>query len=124
MMSPATIAAMSRKAVRDSRAAGKLPLVIEEEDLAPGVLEQHLRHIPFLGDRNPKGFTPLRDEDGFITEHFVDSSGFGSPGEPAETWDRFCGAVRERGANHAYSISQAGQFQVYIRVFRVGKGRA
>lgn len=121
MMSSAQIHAMSRKAVQDSRKAGKLPLIVEEEDLEPGVLENHLRRMPFLGDRNPRGFTPVRDEDGAVCEHFVDSSGFGSPGEAAETFDQFCAAVRKRGAGFAYSISQAGQFQVYVRVFRTGR---
>lgn len=121
MMSPATIHAMSRRAVHESRKAGLLPLVVEEEDLAPGVLEKHLRHIPFLGDRNPRGYTPLRDDYGYV-EHFVDASGFGAPGEPAETFPEFCRHVRERGAGHAYAVTEAGQFQVYIRVYKV-KGR-
>lgn len=121
MMSSETIHAMSRKAAQDSRKAGKLPLVVEEEDLEPGVLEKHLRHLPFLGDRNPRGFTPLKDSDGCVVEHFVDASGWGGEGEAAETFDQFCAAVRKRGANHAYSISEAGQFQVYVRCFKVGR---
>ena len=121
MMSPATIASMSRAAVRRSRAAGLLPRVVEEDDLRmtdEGLLG-HLRGIPFIGDRNPRGFHPLRDEDGQIVELFCDSSGWGSEGEPALTTRGFLEKVREFGPGHAYAISEAGQWQCYIRVYRV-----
>ena len=125
MMSPATIAAMSRAAVRRSRAAGLLPRVVEEDDLrmTDEALLDHLRGIPFIGDRNPRGFHPLRDEDGQIVELFCDSSGWGSEGEPALTTRGFLEKVREFGPGHAYAISEAGQFQVYVRVYRTGPAR-
>lgn len=122
MMSGEQIREMSRRAAVESRKAGKLPLVVEEEDLAPGVLERHLRSIPFIGDRNPKGFTPLR-ENRETVEHFVDSSGWGQPGELAETFTEFCASVAERGAGYAYAVVEAGQFQVHIRVYRPGKAK-
>ena len=126
MMSPETIASLSRAAVRRSRAAGLLPRVVEEDDLrmTDAGLLGHLRGIPFIGDRNPRGFTPLRDEDGAIVELFCDSSGWGSEDEPALTQRGFLEKVREFGPGHAYAISEAGQFQVYVRVYRTGPSRA
>lgn len=123
MMSPSTIAAMSRAAVRRSRAAGLLPRVVEEDDLRmtdAGLLD-HLRGIPFIGDRNPRGFTPLRDADGDVVELFCDASGWGAEDEPALTPRGFVAKVREFGPGHAYAISEAGSWQVYVRVFKTGR---
>lgn len=124
MMSIETIRRMSRQAARQSAREGKVPLLVEAEDMAEGVLESHLRHIPFIGDRNPRGYRPLRDADGSFTEHFCDSSGRGVPGEAAETFDEFCRHVRERGPGFAYAVTEAGQWQAYIRVYRYAGGRA
>jgi hypothetical protein len=48
-------------------------------------------------------------------EYFVDSSGFGSPGEPALTFDQFATKCTE---GMGYAITEAGQFQVYIAEYR------
>jgi len=46
---------------------------------------------------------------------FVDSSGFGGPGEPALTIEEFHSKIK---AGFGYAIVEAGQFQVYVGVFR------
>lgn len=125
MMSLETIRAMSRRAVRQSREAGLLPRVVEQDDLLmtdTGLME-HLRGLPFIGDRNPRGFRPLRDEDGDIVELFVDASGWGDESEPALTQRGFLAKVREFGPGKAYAVVEAGPFQCYVRVYETGPSR-
>ena len=117
MFSPETIRAMSRKAARDSARAGVVPLLVEEEDLEPGVLERHLRGVPFIGDRVPRGYRKVED-------WFVDTSGWGSEDEPAMTQRAFLAKVRENGAGYAYALTEVGQFQGYVGVFRYKGARA
>ena len=51
-----------------------------------------------------------------ITEvYFVDSSGFGAPGEPALTIEDFIGKLR---AGYGYAITGVGLFQVYVTEFK------
>ena len=55
-------------------------------------------------------------------EFFVDSSGFGAPGEPALTFPRFCekvNALISGGPDRAYyaALTGIGQFQVYVTIF-------
>ncbi len=69
--------------------------------------------FPFLGDYVPDGWEQ-------VDTHFVDSSGFGEPGELALTADQFRDVIRERiDANPrvGWAIVQAGQFQVYVGEF-------
>lgn len=66
--------------------------------------------FPFLGDYVPEGWT--------LTErHFVDSSGFGQPGEPALTVDQFIDLIEERREGTGWGIVESGPFQVYIGEF-------
>ncbi|HQR20094.1 MAG TPA: hypothetical protein PKV98_04465 [Burkholderiaceae bacterium] len=130
MMSPQTIRSMSRKAARDSLARGDVPLLVTERDL--GVLDEHLRHMPFLGDRCPRGWkrvpacSLVEDTHGLVPfggaeqNHYVevDSSGFGGEGEIALTFSQFCQWVSERGAGYGYAIVEAGQFQVVVGIFK------
>lgn len=112
MMSIEYIQSQSRKAARESQKAGKGPLVIEPYMLNDlDMLTEDLSRIPFLGDRTPKGWRK-------IDTLFVDSSGFGAEYEPAMTFRQFAMTVMRNGAGKAYSIAQAGQFQVYINVFQ------
>lgn len=60
-----------------------------------------------------KGYT-------LIEELFVDSSGFGSPSEPAYTQSQFIETLTKILADYPTvytAITSAGQFQVYIGVF-------
>jgi hypothetical protein len=130
MMSPETIRSLSRQAARRSRELGVEPLVVHDHDR--GVLSEHLRHIPNLGDRVPRGWkrVPARtlcsSSRGLVpfsgpeAEHFieVDASGWGSPGELALTFGEFCQWASEAPGENAYAIVEEGQFQVVIGVFR------
>lgn len=116
MMSYDTIREMSRRAAAESRRNGTRPRVVEEEDLllSDERLLAHLRPIPFVGDRAT--FRGLRKASGDL---FVDSSGWGAPDEAALTQDQFLAKVRENGPNHAYAVTEAGQFQVWVGVWTV-----
>lgn len=52
---------------------------------------------------------------------FVDSSGFGSAGEPALTIDQFRKQLVEyvqENFTHGFGLSGVGQFQVYVTAYR------
>jgi hypothetical protein len=110
MMSPETIRSMSRQAARESCRLGKLPFIVWPEDLASWqavIQDGGTPRLPFpwIGDRKPRGFKHSR-------ELFVDSSGFGDEREPAMTAHRMI--MQELKVGCAYSISDQGQFQVYV----------
>jgi hypothetical protein len=56
-----------------------------------------------------------------VATWFVDSSGFGAPGEPALTVEEFIDRLRP---GSAYAIVGVGQFQVYVAEFEKNKRRA
>jgi hypothetical protein len=128
-MSPETIRSMSRDAARRSLRNGDVPLLVRDEDR--GVLNEHLRHMPNLGDRCPRGWKRVpacsltASTSGLVPfygkemHHYieVDSSGWGSPGELALTFGQFCQWVSEAPGELGYAIVEAGQFQVVIGVF-------
>jgi hypothetical protein len=64
--------------------------------------------MPFLGVYLPKGWE-------LSEKYFVDSSGWGSEGEPALTAKQFLAHVKK---GYGYSIREAGQFQVYVNEFK------
>jgi hypothetical protein len=99
MMSLATIRELAREQAERAASEGIEPLIIwDREDI---------RSIPNIGDHEPEGWE-------LVESHFVDSSGFGSPGEPALTLDQFMAKlVMGRG----YAIIQEGQFQIYVGEF-------
>ena len=101
MMSLETIRSLSARRARESARARVQPLVLEAGD--------SVRGIPFIGSRTPRGWKR-------VAEHFVDSSGFGSPNEPAMTGDAFQRLVADR-PGHGWAITEAGQFQVYVTEF-------
>ncbi len=133
MMSPETIRHMAHQAARKSRENHEVPLLVADRDL--GVLNQHLRHMPNLGTRCPRGWKRVpactllkKDESdhglvpfhGDERNHFVevDASGFGRPGEIALTFGEFCQWVSERGGGYGYAIVETGQFQVIVGIFK------
>ena len=99
MMSLEQIRAHSDTMTRHAKRNGIVPKIIDEEN--PGV-----RGIPSLGHRVPRGWK-------LVNTYFVDSSGFGSPGEPAKTLDEFVSLV-EGAPGFGWAIIEAGQFQVYV----------
>ena len=102
MMSLETIRAISEEKAIEAAAENKQPYVAYE-DHDPGVF-----NCPHLGDYIPEGWVE-------IEELFVDSSGFGSENEPALTTDQFLEKVK---GGLGYAVSEAGQFQVFVRVFK------
>lgn len=104
-------ARQARKAKRE----GKRPLHIRGFDPAHPL--EFCKRIPFLGDYVPEGWEVA---DG-IQDLFVDSTGLGGEGEPALSVRRFAErleAFRKSGDPYGFGISEAGEFQVYIRVYR------
>lgn len=108
MMSLADIARMADEAGRKAKRHGKKPLMVRDYHLsATEDLGGYLRYMPFLGPYVPKGFEK-------VDVYFVDSSGWGSPGEPALAIEEFYAKVREAGPDFGYAITEAGEFQVYV----------
>jgi len=125
MLGAAQIREMQRQAAVHAAREKQVPLTIYPEDMEN--IQDVVREIPFIGDYLPTGWerVSLRNEDGSrgvymgdnegYGAYFVDSSGFGSPYEPALTLEEFCARVRP---GRAYAIVEAGEFQVKIGVFR------
>ncbi|MCI0410497.1 MAG: hypothetical protein L0191_18375 [Acidobacteria bacterium] len=104
MMDPELIRDLARKAAAHAARAGKVPFVIEAEDLTALKGGRRGFPFPFLGAHVPEGWIKVR-------EYFVDGSGFGAPGEPALTVTQF---VERLIVGRGYAITRAGQFQVYV----------
>jgi hypothetical protein len=98
-----------------------------EEDRKPLSIwsERDSTHIPFLGDYVPEGWriakcSELVEQPGTMWHYnpdeevtfMVDSSGFGSPGEPALTIPEFGRFAVASGM--AWAIREAGQFQIVV----------
>jgi hypothetical protein len=132
MMSIEAIVSLKRKAERQSRQQGLVPLLVDERML--GTLHVHLRKMPFLGERCPRGWKRIEAhtlDDGKANHALVpywgdaardyvqvDNSGFGAPGEPALTFGEFCDWVHDRGPGYGYAIVEAGQFQIVVGIFK------
>jgi hypothetical protein len=102
MLGLGAIRAMNKEAVRKAK-ANKTQPYIAKCDNDKGVFS-----CPKLGDHIPKGWV-------YVTEYFVDSSGFGSESEPALTPEQFQAKVKE---GMGYAISDEGQFQLYVREYK------
>ena len=113
MMDLNTIHAMSREAAAEAATEGKVPFVIDEQDL------QDMPPFPFpqLGDYTPAGWEK-------IDTHFVDKTGMGDDDEPALTTRQF---IDRLVVGHGYALTEEGQFQVYVGEYvrlSPGSGRA
>lgn len=114
MLSYSTIQQIAKDAADEARELCKVPYSIRQYS---GNVESFCRRIPFLGDYVPEGWERVPE----IEPLFVDSSGFGSAGEPALTlaeFSRKLAAFKKSGDNYGFAIIEAGQFQVYIAVYR------
>ena len=111
-MSGAYIAELSRQATRKASREHCYPTIVEQEDLDAALAAGHNPRldIPFIGDWVPRGYVPTENL------YFVDSSGFGTRGEPALTQEEFLNKLRP---GYAYAIVEAGQFQVYVQEYEV-----
>lgn len=105
MMSLGTIRDMQREAAMRAAQEGMKPFVTWPEDIA-AFKQAGGFPFPFIGDYVPDGWT-LEDT------YFVDSSGFGTEGEAALTFDAFI-RILEEYIGHGWAITEAGQFQVYV----------
>lgn len=136
MFSSATIRSMSDRAAREAAHAHRAPCVL----YSAATVAADIVGLPFLGDYCPKSWTPLiwtdlealdmGDEGGQAetdepVELLVDSSGYGSEYEPAlsrrQTERRLITlleAVEGKGWTLGAAVSEAGQFQCYIRIYR------
>jgi hypothetical protein len=100
MMGASQIRSESARAAARAALDNKVPLICEDAS--------DLRRIPNWGDWEPNGWTK-------VEEYFVDSSGFGAPGEPALTFDQLADKLeREERWGDGFAIIEAGQFQIYI----------
>lgn len=114
MLSYSYIKQIADEAADEARELCKVPYSIRQYS---GSTETFCRHIPFLGDYVPEGWERVPG----IEPIFVDSSGFGSSGEPALSLEEFgkrLAAFKKSGDNYGFGIIEAGQFQVYIAVYR------
>jgi hypothetical protein len=110
--------------LRENQAARK-PRVFRRSEVED---KSGFRRIPKLGSSVPNGWKPAdrRELEQFWPKGvyeaglFVDSSGFGRPGEPALTIDQFQRGVlaaMDAGKRYGYGISSVGRFQIHIQVF-------
>ena len=117
MMGIETIRNISNVAAYRAAEEGKYPLTVVDE--------RDVHHIPFLGDYVPAGWRKATWADvetkprnvwysnpGEDVTFMVDSSGWGSAGEPALTFDEFAQYALSSGLG--WAIDQTGQFQVYV----------
>lgn len=114
MMSLETIRTLNAQAGRKARRNGVKPKQFTADELhllRVGDLTPFKR-IPKTGDHCPKGWRVVQD-------HFVDSSGFGQPGELAMTPQAFARVVVSR-PDSAWGLGEEGQFQLYVTEFERG----
>ena len=115
MLSYTAIKQLAQDAARAAQDAGTRPVSTADPEFLHKVLTDTI-NIPFLGDHVPDGWVKSN-----LDDLFVDSSGWGSPGEPALTLQEFkeklAGFVRS-GDTYGFGVSQAGQFQVYVSIYR------
>ena len=110
MMSPETIQHLQQEARESAAEEGKLPYIVQEEDIRAWKAGRSLPiPFPFIGDYDPPGFTAEGDE------LFCDSSGFGASDEPSLTQAQLIDMLVP---GTGYALTTVGQFQVYIQPFR------
>ena len=98
------------------RELGHLPIpeAVSETALRAAVENGDLSgiRIPYVGRERIKGFRLVTEE------LFVDTSGFGAPGEPALTMNQMLQQMLEETENHGtlwWGLTTVGQFQGYLR---------
>lgn len=123
MMGLSSIRAASRSQAQKSATRHRRPLLVESDDLInKEVLRAHLKKVPNLGDYVPAGYAELKVRDLIPTlrydEFFVSLVDEGSHRGPALSQDEFVNYVLLLGPGYAYSISEIGQFQCHVRLFK------
>jgi hypothetical protein len=131
MMSLSAIRDLSREAAAKAAKENKVPLVLDEHDLKDlrekGTLTKGGGGIPFIGDNVPDGWERVNvwEDDDWPERskyeyegsgcYMVDTSGYGSPEEPALTVSQM-GEIFKPG--FGYALVESGQFQGHIGVFQ------
>lgn len=114
MMSPEVIRDLADDAARKAARLNKRPYAIFDEAELARFAKQGKLPFPFIGSYLPPGYEKCG-------EWFVDASGFGAEDEPAMTRRAVFVELEEhmkQGNLYCYAITEAGQFQVYIGIFR------
>lgn len=102
MISIETINQLSDERGRIARQQGLEPYLIDSlDEVGPPF------PFPHIGNHVPRGWK-------IVDKLFVDSSGFGTEGEPALTVNQF---LEKLEVGKGYAIVEEGQFQVYVGVF-------
>lgn len=140
MMDLASLEYENRKAARRSAQMRRVPVILEQADLdalIAGEDRMPAGSIPYIGNRAPLGWKRVKLAQWFpgpsfeysgrsLIPHgvyleafgygafFVDTSGFGAPGEPALTIEEFAALARP---GFGYGLVETGQFQAHIGVF-------
>ena len=120
MMGLAEIKAANRRNSRTARELDKQPCVptaAQRAILATGKLEGI--RIPSFGGYVPRGWKRTsRDQISNSDEpFFVDTSGFGAPGEPALTHEQFARELAKLPEGVGIALIEVGQFQCYIATY-------
>ena len=112
MMSLQDIRQLSDEAAVEAAEQELEPMALWPSDCEPPF------RFPNIGSMEPEGFEEVKD-------FFVDHSGFGGPGEPALTAEEFSkqllAMVQESEVTLFAAITEIGQFQLYVTVYRKGR---
>lgn len=114
MLSGLQILEFAQEAARNAEARNLQPASIRAFD--PGQPQEFVRTIPFLGSYIPAGWQPAGFDD-----LFVDSTGIAGDHEAALSLRQFAARLydlKRTGENYGLGIIEAGEFQVYVRVYR------
>lgn len=119
MFSLETIRSMNADAARKTRNTRKKPLVLKDAAAIQALFEHRGGKIPFFGD----AVDDVKAE--VLANLFCDTSGFGSPDEPALTIPQLIARLAQLVADGPIMIAQSeqGQFQGSVRVWRSPKAK-
>ena len=120
MWGGSTIRHLQDEAARKAAVFGKRPYVPFDHDEIDRYGDEPIP-FPNIGSYAPPGWEKAGDENGDIINLFVDSSGCGSPCEPALTLDQLKQKLHElqdSDETYGYAITEVGQFQLYITAFK------
>lgn len=109
MMSLETIEEVTRNANRKASAKNLTPYMIWPEDLIAWREGRGFpMPFPMIGDYEPKGWKAVGEP------LFVDTSGFGEPGELSLTLPQLLDELKQ---GRGYAFIEQGQFQSYLQPF-------
>jgi hypothetical protein len=110
----ATLNTINAEMTRKARAKRTQLIALKSEKDVDDLLDGKNGPLPNVGDYVPTGWEEA------MTPLFVDSSGFGSPGERALTITQLRARLKELVAEnpaYKYGVVSQGQFQLHLGVF-------